>query len=360
MSASNDSAPGLPWRRDVAEIEAGLQLWARRTESSATVTDVRVPGNGMANDTALFQLSGEALVARMAPLPDSPCATFPTFDLTLQHRVIELVRSRTEVPVPRVVHYEASSEWLGSPFLVFEAVEGVVAADNPPYVLDPGGWFRKGTPEQWSQLETATIEVLAAIHDLDDTGGELDFLRPAAPGNTLVEQHLASQRSYYEWARNGIRVPVLERALDALVTTLPAANSAVLNWGDSRPGNIIYRQFEPVAVLDWEMAAVGTREFDVAWATFFHKFFAFLGRQFGLPAGPELFEPSVASEIYKRASGQELDDLTWYEAFAGLRFGSILARMSLRNVAFGIQRMPGDGNELMMFAPLLEELLQAL
>ena len=39
----------------------------------------------------------------------------------------------------------------------------------------------------------------------------------------------------------------------------------VLSWGDARIGNIIYAGFEPAAVLDWEMAALGPRELDVSW-----------------------------------------------------------------------------------------------
>jgi hypothetical protein len=52
-----------------------------------------------------------------------------------------------------------------------------------------------------------------------------------------------------------------------------------------------------------------------------------------------------------------LDDLAWYEALAGLRFGIILARMSQRSIAFGLQEPPADPDDLIMFAPLLERLL---
>ena len=44
----------------------------------------------------------------------------------------------------------------------------------------------------------------------------------------------------------------------------------MLNWGDARVGNILYRDFAPIAVLDWEMATVGPREVDLAWMIFLH------------------------------------------------------------------------------------------
>ena len=39
-------------------------------------------------------------------------------------------------------------------------------------------------------------------------------------------------------------------------------------------------------------------------------------------------------------------------------FGIILTRMSLRSIAYGIQQHPQDPNDLVMFAPLLEQLLR--
>jgi aminoglycoside phosphotransferase (APT) family kinase protein len=357
---TSDESPALPWRRTAGDVQSGLTAWARSRHPGAAVSDVRIPDSGMANDTALFRLDDRALVARLAPLPGSPCATFPTFDLDRQRRVIGLVGRRTEVPVPHVVHLEESEVFLGSPFLVVAAVDGVVPSDNPPYLLDPGGWFLQGTPEQLRRLESTTIEVLVRLHALEDDGGDLAFLRPPGRGATMLEKQLGAQREYYEWARDAVAVPVLEEAFDVLERTLPANDRRVLNWGDSRPGNIIYRDFRPVAVLDWEMATIGPPEVDVAWATFFHRFFAGFAEQLGMEPVPAMFEPASVSRCYESLGGTSLEDLTWYEAFAGLRFGIILARMSLRNVAFGLHDLPANSDDLMMFAPLLRTLLERL
>jgi aminoglycoside phosphotransferase (APT) family kinase protein len=348
-----------PWRRGTAELTAGLTAWARSVRgATAEVTDVRTPQSGMANDTVLFRLNGEGLVARLAPAPDSPYPTFPTFDLTFQRRVIELVRARTSVPVPEVVHLEASDVWLGTSFMVVRAVEGLVPADNPPYLLDPSGWFLQGTPADWDRLERSTIDVFARLHRIADDGDETAFLRLDAPGDTALARLLASHHEYYEWARDGQTVPILERAFAALTATLPANDRRVLLWGDGRPGNIIYRDFEPVAVLDWEMAGVGPPEVDVAWATFFHRFFAHLAAQWGLPAVPAMFDRAGTAAAYEQLGGEPLDDLAWYEALAGYRFGIILARMSLRSIAHDVGALPADPDDLIMFAPLLTQLLQ--
>ena len=347
----------VPWRRDPAKIEAALADWAHSFRGSGTsVADVRAPDSGMANDTVLFRLDGEALVARLAPEPESPYQTFPTFDLEFQRRAMELVRSRTDVPVPEIVHLEESDEWLGVPFLVTRAVEGVVPSDNPPYLIDPNGWFLQGTPEQWKRLETSTIDVLVRLHRVVDDGPETKFLHWDAPGDSALERQLNAHRAYYEWARDGHTVPILERAIEKLASTLPTNDRSVLNWGDSRPGNIIYRDFEPVAVLDWEMAGIGPPEVDLAWATFFQKFFGGMAAQYGLPPVPELFG-SEAVATYERLSGNTVDDLAWYEGLAGLRMGIILVRMSLRSAAFGLQPLPESPDDMIMFVPVLERLL---
>jgi aminoglycoside phosphotransferase (APT) family kinase protein len=351
---------GTPWRRDPGEVEAGLTAWARSVRGPhATVTDVRAPSSGMANDTVLFRLDGEPLVARLAPSAGSRYPTFPSFDLGFQQRVIELVRARTSVPVPEVVHLETSATHLGTEFMVVRAIDGEVASDNPPYLLDANGWFLRGSPDDWKRLEAATIDLFVRLHEVAD-GDDTAFLRVDAPGATPLARLLESHREYYEWARDGHTIPILEQAFATLTETLPANDRSVLLWGDGRPGNIIYRGFEPVAALDWEMAGVGPPEVDLAWTTFFQRFFAGMAEQYGLPPVPPMFDRAESVATYERLSGDTLDDLAWYEALAGFRFGIILARMSLRSIAYGQQPMPDEADALVMFAPLLARLLEDL
>jgi len=314
----------------------------------------------MANDTVMFMLDDESLVARLAPHPQSPYPTFPRFDLRFQRQVMELVREHTDVPVPEVVHFEESDEYVDVPFLVMRGVEGNVPSDNPPYLIDPNGWFLRGSAADWRRFEESTIATLVRLHRIVDDGESTAFLHLDRPGRTPLARQFAHQRAYYEWARDGRSIPILERALAVLTSTLPENESAVLNWGDSRPGNIIYQDFEPVAVLDWEMATVGPAEVDVAWTTFFQRFFASLAEQFGLPAVPHMFDSEETVATYERLSGVTLERLAWYEAFAGLRFAIILTRMSLRSIAFDQRAEPEDPNDLVMFTPLLERLLAAI
>ena len=65
----------------------------------------------------------------------------------------------------------------------------------------------------------------------------------------------------------------------------------MVSWGDARIGNIIYRDFEPVAVLDWEMAGLGPPALDLGWMIYLHRFFQDLAEQMGMKGMPESHTP---------------------------------------------------------------------
>lgn len=245
--SEQEPASTTPWRRDPAELAAGLTRWARTQRGPrAEVTDVRAPDSGMANETILFRLDGDPLVARLAPMAGTPYPVFPTFDLELQRRCMDLVRQRTSVPVPEAVHLEPSDEWLGVPFLVLRAVDGIVPSDNPPYVFT--GWLLDASDAERRRLEERSIAVLVELHTITPDDEDLSFLAPAARGDTYLARQLAFQRQYYEWACEGTPVPLIEEAFQVLTDTMPAASRSAFSWGDSRIGNVLYRDAEPVAL----------------------------------------------------------------------------------------------------------------
>jgi aminoglycoside phosphotransferase (APT) family kinase protein len=313
-----------------------------------------MPDNGMANETILFDVGPDRLVARLAPLSDVPYPTFPTFDLPLQRDCMELVRTRTNVPLPEVVHLEEDPAWLGTPFLVMRRVDGLVPRDTPPYVVR--GWMTELGSTDLTRLEERSVKVLAGVHTVRDPDDLSILTRPDNRGTPLQRQ-FASQLSYYEWARDGRRVPVIEEAFEVLGASIPDSTRTVLNWGDSRIGNIIYRDCDPVAVLDWEMATAGPPETDVAWMVFMHTFFQDLSAGFGLTGLPDLLRRERVVSIYEGLSAERLDDLSWYLAFAGLRFAIILMRMSLRSIAFGVTAPPEHADGHMLFPALLRRLV---
>jgi len=360
--------------RSIAALAAGLQRWlpARLADGGTaggvrelTVSGARLSGSGgLSSTSVLFEarwLSAGAerhgaYVARMAP-EASAVPVFPRYDLATQFEVISQVAARCDVPVPAVRWYEPDSRPLGTPFFVMDQVGGSVPLDNPPYVFT--GWLLDATPGERARLQQASVRVLAALHGIAGPAAAFPALRPPA-GQDALRCHVAQQHDYYQWAlrRHGIRVPIIERALAWLDGHWPAQPSPdVLSWGDARIGNIIYQGFEPVAVLDWEMAALGPRELDVGWFVFLHRFFQDIAQFFGLPGLPDLLRRSDVERCYQELAGCPLRDMDFYLTYAALRHAIVMARIKRRMIHFGEDEVPADPDDHVMHRAALEELL---
>jgi aminoglycoside phosphotransferase (APT) family kinase protein len=352
-----------PWNRDAAEITERLTAWAAKTiDPHATVQVVEQPGgSGFSSETMLFDLRRtpeagvERCVARLAPLP-SLIPVFPTYDLELQKRCMETVAQHSDVPVPSTPFYEADPAWVGTPFLVMGRVDGVVPTDVPPYLF--GGWVCDGTPEQRRSMQRAAASVLARLHAITPASADLTFLDRPEHGRDALDQHLNYQRWYYEWARGDDRFPIIDRTFAWLDAHRPAHPSpTVFNWGDSRIGNMMWRDYEPVAVLDWEMAALGPGEVDVAWMAFLHRFFQDIAERVGMPGLPDFLRREDLAADYEALSGRAVRDLEWYEVFGALRFAIVSVRTTARGIAYGQAERPADNDDYIMFRHLLEQML---
>jgi len=360
---SDDDEPQLametPWRRELPEVGDALRRWARaRLGDGAEVGDVAEPGNGLSSETVLFTVrSGgaeERYAARLAPAADV-YPVFPEYDLAAQAQCMRTVRERTGVPAPEVVQVESDPSWLGSPFLVMRRIDGVAAPDLPPYVFD--GWVLEASPAERARMQTGTLEVLAALHTITPDTADLSFLARPEFGDDPLLQQLGHEHAYYEWAREGVSYPLIERTFAWLEARRPQGHDAVLNWGDARVGNILFRDFVPVAVLDWEMAAVGPREVDLAWCIFLHAFFDDLADRFGFAGIKDFMQRDDTVAEYERLAGVTVRDLEWFEVFAALRFAIVSVRTSTRNIAYGQADPPADPEDLIMFRHLLEQML---
>src|SRR5262249_41488405 len=191
----------------------------------------------------------ESFAARLAPLPEL-YPVFPAYELDLQARCMQLVRAATDVPAPDVRWLELDPLWLGAQFLVMAQIVGISPPDMPPYVFS--GWMLDATPEQRRTVQTNAISVVARLHEITPKNNDLSFLARPEHGTSALDQQLGYQRWYYDWARDGERYPLIERTFAWLDEHRPPERDTVLNWGDARIGNMLFRDFEVVGVLDWE------------------------------------------------------------------------------------------------------------
>jgi aminoglycoside phosphotransferase (APT) family kinase protein len=237
-------------------------------------------------------------------------------------------------------------------------VEGVVPSDNPPYVFD--GWLLAADPADRRKLEDRTLAALAALHTVTPDRADLGFLEPQAPGASYLERLLGVQRRYYDWACEGQAVPLVEEAFEVLAARVPSIDRVALSWGDSRIGNVLYRDFEPVSVLDWEMATLAPPDVDLGWMTLMHANFQSIAEAYGFAGLPDLLQRDQAVAIYERHAGYRLGNLAWHEAFAALRMAVISIRTSLRGIAFGLQEPPADPDDLITFQATFRKVLEEI
>lgn len=358
--------------RDVTTLPTVLAEWLSTVLPGGVTPDVTVESgidsNGMSSETIV--LTGrwhhdgaeveQKWVARVAPT-QADVPVFSSYRLDHQFEVMRLAGELTEVPVPSVRWLEDTGSVLGTPFFLMDHVDGIVPPDVMPYTFG-GNWFFDAAPEQQRALQDATVAVIAQLHSIPDATNTFDFLAQAdPPGDTALRRHFGWLKEWYDFAVPDIgNSALVERALAWLEDNFPdevAATEPVLVWGDSRIGNVLYRDFAPVAVLDWEMACVGPRELDAAWMIFAHMVFQELCGLAGLPGLPEVMREDDVRTTYRNLTGIELGDLQWFYAYSAVVWACVFMRTGARRVRFGEIEKPDDVESLFYHASLLKRLI---
>ena len=359
--------------RDVTALPSVMAQWLSTVMPGGVTPDVTiesgVESNGMSSETIImtgrWSEDGKPVeqkwVARVAPTAED-VPVFPTYRLDHQFEVIRQVGELTDVPVPGVRWIDAEGTVLGTPFFLMDCVDGIVPPDVMPYTFGDN-WFFDAPAEKRRELQDSTVEVLAKLHsipDADKTFGYLAEIDP--PGPNPLRRHFGWLKDWYAFSVPDIGAsPLVERALAWLEDNFPddvAAGEPVLTWGDSRIGNVLYQNFRPVAVLDWEMATVGPRELDVAWIIFAHMVFQELAGLAGMPGLPDVMREEDVRGTYEELTGAALGDLNWFYVYSGVIWCCVFMRTGARRVHFGEIEKPEDVESTFYHAGLLRRLIE--
>lgn len=354
--------------RDPATLPTRLAAWLATLlpEGAGPVVtlELGIAANGMSSETLVLDATWtEAgavqvgrFVARVAPAPqDVP--VFPTYRLQDQYETLRLVAELSDVPVPAVRWMEPTGEVLGTPFFLMDRIEGVVPPDVLPYNFGDN-WLFEADPTQQRRLQDLTVDVIARLHAIPEAATTFGFHDVGYAGADALERTLARTRAWYDFAVADLgRSALIDRGLDWLEANRPEGTDTVLCWGDARIGNILYREFAPVGVLDWEMAAVGPRELDLAWLVFAHRVFETITGMLELPGMPDFLREEDVRAAYAERTGIEIGDLGWYLLHAAVQWGIVFMRTGARQVHFGEIELPAEVESLMHHRPLFERLL---
>ena len=239
--------------RALDHVRQGLQTWMRTRleDPSLTVGSSRPPGGtGVANETLLFDVQNstsevDGYVVRLS----TPDSLYLDYDLTMHYRMYEAMMASPTVPSPAVVGYEPDPDVLGAPFFVMEKIDGVHSDGQP--VLGQRGLRRRGVASSTARAVGAHRALHGGVAPPDSE--PFLFLRTGATDDGVgdcLEYWMRSLR----WAKPSEPVPLTDEAEQWLLANLPAGTA--LSWGDSRLPNVIYRDYTPVGLLDWDLASL--------------------------------------------------------------------------------------------------------
>ena len=356
--------------RDKSTLPTVISQWLSTVLPGGVTPQITVESgidaNGMSSETIILtgrwdddgRQREEKWVARVAPTAED-VPVFSSYRMDHQFDVIRLVAEKTDVPVPRVRWLQADGSVLGAPFFLMDYVEGQVPPDMMPYTFG-NNWFADAPPERQRELQDSTVDVIADLHSIPDPEQTFGFLTDGSDPNAL-RRNLNWLKDWYAFAVPDIgRSSLIERALEWLETNWPAdvaPADPVLVWGDSRVGNVLYDDFRPVAVLDWEMAVLGPREMDVAWIIFAHMVFQELAGLAGMPGLPDFMREDDVRARYAERTGVELGDLQWFYVYSAVIWACVFMRTSARRVRFGEIEKPDDVESLFYHGALLKRLI---
>jgi aminoglycoside phosphotransferase (APT) family kinase protein len=213
-------------------------------------------------------------------------------------------------------------------------------------------------PAQRRAIGEGLVDVLAALHSVDPAEvGLAEFGRPAG----FMERQL--RRWSKQWEATKVQAyPTLDALRDELVRTRPPERVQAIVHGDFRLDNTVLHATRPgrvLAVLDWEMSTLGDPLTDLGallafWSEVGDDDVLTAARIVAPVTAAEGF-PSRAEVIerYARATGFDVSDAAWYQAFAFFKLAVVCQGIAAR-AAGGAMVGSGFDDAQRLVAPLVD------
>jgi aminoglycoside phosphotransferase (APT) family kinase protein len=167
-----------------------------------------------------------------------------------------------------------------------------------------------------SDLFGQAVDELVDIHRLD-WRRELADWEPARPldEEILFWDPILPKAAQPEWVTMG------ERTRDLLLAHLPTDPAVGVFHGDFQTSNLLFHDNRLIAVIDWEIAGIGAQLLDLGWLIMMNDGDSWHGGRVTDLIPP--FAEIVARYAAKSGLPLTLDDVAFYRALSGYRFGVI-------------------------------------
>ena len=184
--------------------------------------------------------------------------------LALQGNMMAALDRLKVTPVPDWIGMELSPDVLDLPFLIMGRVEGQSATQRPNYNVE--GWIADMTPAERGETWKNAIHAFAQMSRIDWEKDGFGFLANVSWGKPGLDQYLGHLEAWYQGCRKDRVMPYVDAAVRYIRDHQPAGTTVNVLWGDSTPSNVMFSPDGSVnALIDWELAALGPSELDLAW-----------------------------------------------------------------------------------------------
>lgn len=240
--------------------------------------------------------------------PPEGTALATAHDVGREWRIMSALGNAGAVPVPACLAACPDPSVTGAPFYVMEFVDGLI--------LRTSADARRLDRTQAERATEALIDAQVAFHTLDlEAVGLADLGRHEG----YVNRQLKRWRTQVERA-DARPVPLLHEIHDRLARRVPPERARpALAHGDYRFDNVVLsHDLDMSAVLDWELCTTGDPIADFAWSA---QYWADPGEEVTWLQDPPTVsgvfpERAVMIERYRAATGFDLSDYPFYEAFS--------------------------------------------
>jgi aminoglycoside phosphotransferase (APT) family kinase protein len=308
------------WEDDVAnddpgELRARLPGLVAAWCPGAGIGGVRPLEGGKSSLTYRVDLeSGDPIVVKMAP-PGLP----PTRnrDVLRQARVQHAVAGTGRAPVAAVCFTDPGAPPEVPPLYAMEFAAG----ESFEPLLDARDELPQAATIRARQL--AAARALAGLHSIEPAAVGLD----GEPEVTLaeeVERWVRIFETVPDDLREGYRSPA-----DVLLAALPAPVPTTVVHGEYRLGNLLARDDEIVAIIDWELWTREDPRVDLSW------FLSYLDAN-EQPSAIRATPPGMPTRAevlaaYEDAAGAPVAALEWFDAHARFKMAAIAALVNKHN-----------------------------
>jgi aminoglycoside phosphotransferase (APT) family kinase protein len=240
-------------------------------------------------------------------------------DVLREFRILDAIKDEP-VAIARPVVACADDAVFGTPFYVMERIDG-----KPVLQSVPEAWA--AAPTTHGRALEELVDALVAIHAVDWRAcglGDMDH------SGDYVSRQLTRWLTQLD-SYGGRDLPAARRISGWLDSHRPTEQASALCHGDYKLDNVLFALDAPprlLAVVDWEMAAIGDPLVDLGWALIFHP-----GPEGTMRLGVAKEPTFAVAELPSRAelvaryaarSGRDMSAMGWYDVFARWKLAVVL------------------------------------